>query len=62
MAAFSKYLTARNSSIAGSILFVLVLLKRMAKKTEQLWTRFSSSESSGLYGSWCLVFSAWRYD
>ncbi|CAI5686171.1 unnamed protein product [Oreochromis niloticus] len=27
MAGFSKYLTARNSSIAGSILFVLVLLK-----------------------------------
>lgn len=27
MAAFSRYLTARNSSIAGSLLFVLVLLK-----------------------------------
>uniref|UniRef100_A0A3P9CBK0 Uncharacterized protein n=1 Tax=Maylandia zebra TaxID=106582 RepID=A0A3P9CBK0_9CICH len=37
MAGFSKYLTARNSSIAGSILFVFVLLKHRKRTKLHAW-------------------------
>ncbi|KAM4534475.1 ATP-binding cassette sub-family D member 3a isoform 1-T1 [Odontesthes bonariensis] len=42
MAAFSKYVTAKNSSIAGGILLVLYLLKQKSRTPKQLGTKGSS--------------------
>uniref|UniRef100_A0A3Q4MUK6 Uncharacterized protein n=1 Tax=Neolamprologus brichardi TaxID=32507 RepID=A0A3Q4MUK6_NEOBR len=54
MAGFSKYLTARNSSIAGSILFVFVLLKHRKRtkcgyqeaEVQQWWEGWATSHRS----------------
>ncbi|XP_072234229.1 ATP-binding cassette sub-family D member 3a [Leuresthes tenuis] len=42
MAAFSKYVTAKNSSIAGGILLVLYMLKQRSRTPKQLGTKGSS--------------------
>ncbi|XP_036934808.1 ATP-binding cassette sub-family D member 3-like isoform X2 [Acanthopagrus latus] len=44
MAAFSKYLTAKNSSIAGGILLVLYLLKHRRRAPKQAGKKGSSAE------------------
>uniref|UniRef100_A0A8C6P3D9 Uncharacterized protein n=1 Tax=Nothobranchius furzeri TaxID=105023 RepID=A0A8C6P3D9_NOTFU len=35
MAAFSKYVTAKNSCVAGGILFVIYLLKQRSRTPKQ---------------------------
>lgn len=46
MAAFSKYLTAKNSSIAGGILLVLYLLKHRRRAPKQAGRKGGSAELS----------------